>query len=91
LNRGGKLENLKQEMQKNEVSIVGVSELRWKGQGELRSGEYTVYCSGGERAEKVVVIVVHKSVVRSVVKKVVYSDRIIAIKLEAKLINILML
>jgi hypothetical protein len=36
LNRGGKLENLKKEMQKNEVSILGVSEVRWKGQGELR-------------------------------------------------------
>jgi len=47
------LENLKQEMQKNEVSILGVSELGWKGQGELRSGDYTVYYSGGERAEKV--------------------------------------
>ena len=47
------MENLKQEMQKNEVSIVGVSELRWKGQGELRSGDYTVYYSGGEWAEKV--------------------------------------
>jgi hypothetical protein len=27
LNRGGKLENLKKEMQKNEVSVLGVSEV----------------------------------------------------------------
>jgi hypothetical protein len=33
LNRGGKLDNLKKEMQKNAVSILGVSEVRWKGQG----------------------------------------------------------
>ena len=83
LNRGGKLENLKQEMKKNEVSIAGISELRWKGQGELRSGDYTVCYSGGERAEKGMAIVVHKSVVRSVVKKTVYNDRIFAIKLQA--------
>jgi nitrogen regulatory protein PII len=68
------LENLKKELQKNEVSILGVSEVRWKGQGEIRSGDYTVYYSGGERAEKGVAIVVHKSVVRSVVKKIVYND-----------------
>jgi hypothetical protein len=37
-----------------------------------------VYYSGGEWAEKGVAIVVHKSVVRSVVKKIVYNDRIIA-------------
>jgi hypothetical protein len=43
LNGGGKLENLKKEMQKNAVSILGLSEERWKGQGEIRSGDYTVY------------------------------------------------
>ena len=42
LNQGGKLENLKMEMQKNEVSILGVSEVWWKGQGEIRSGDYSV-------------------------------------------------
>ena len=42
LNQGGKLENLKTEMQKNEVSVLGVSEVRWKGQGEIRSGDFTV-------------------------------------------------
>jgi hypothetical protein len=64
------LENLKQEMQKNEVPVLGVSELQWKGQGEIRSGDYTVYYSRGEGAEKGVAIVVHKSIVRSVVKKI---------------------
>ncbi|PNF37355.1 hypothetical protein B7P43_G17906 [Cryptotermes secundus] len=66
-------------MQKNEESVLGVSEVRWKGQGEIRSGNYTVYYSGGERAERGVAIVVHKSVVRSVVKKIVCNDRIIAL------------
>jgi len=75
LNRGGKLENLKKELQKNAVSILGVSEVRWKGQGEIRSGDYTVYYSGDERAEKGVAIVVHKSVVRSVAKKIDLIDQ----------------
>jgi hypothetical protein len=62
------LENLKKEMQKNVVSVLGVSEVRWKGQGEIRSGDYAVYYFVGERVEKVVAIVVHKSIVRSVVE-----------------------
>ena len=33
LNQRGKLENLKKEMRKNEVSVLGVSGVRWKGQG----------------------------------------------------------
>ena len=91
LNQGGKLENLKTEMQKNDVSVLGVSEVRWKGQGEIRSGDYTVYYSGGERAERGVAIVVHKSLVRSVVKKIVCSDRIIALKLKAEPVSILIM
>jgi hypothetical protein len=71
-------------MQKNAVSVLGVSEVRWKGQGEIKSGDYTVYYSGGDSAERGVAIVVHKSVVKSVVKNSVYSDRIIAIKLQAE-------
>ena len=50
-----------------------------------------MYYSGGKQAEKGVAIVVHKSVVRSVVKKIVYDDRIIAIKLQAQSINILVM
>jgi hypothetical protein len=42
LNRGDKLENLKKEMQRNEVSILGVSGVRWKGKGKISSGDYTV-------------------------------------------------
>jgi hypothetical protein len=71
------------------VSVLGDSEVRWKGQGEIRSGDYTVYYWGGEGAEKVVAIMEHKSLVRSVVKHFVYNDRIIAIKLQAEPISIL--
>jgi hypothetical protein len=78
-------------MQKNEVSVLGVSEVRWTGQGEIRCGDYTVYYYEGERDEKCVAIVVHKSIARSVVKKIVYNDRIIAIKLQAGPINISMM
>ena len=85
------MENLKTEMQKNEVSVLGVSELRWKGQGEISSGDYTVYYSGGERAERGVARVVHKSIVRSVVKKIVCNDRIIALKLKAEPVSILIM
>jgi exonuclease III len=84
-----KTQNLKKEMQKNAVSVLVVGEVRCKGQGEIRSGDYTVYYSGGDRAERGVAIVVHKSIVKSVVKKSVYSDRIIAVKLKAETVSML--
>ncbi|PNF34252.1 hypothetical protein B7P43_G17273 [Cryptotermes secundus] len=76
---------------KNEVSVLGVSEVRWKGQGEIRSGDYTVYYSRGEGAGTGVAIVVHKSVVRSVVKKIDCNDRIIALKSKAEPADILIM
>jgi len=90
LKQGGKLENLKMEMQKNEVSVLGVSEVGWRGQGEIRGGDYTVCYSGGEWAERGVTIVVHRSIVKSVVKKIVCNDRIIAL-LKVKPISILIM
>lgn len=67
-------------MQRDSVSVLGISEVRWKGQGETRSGNYMVYVyhSGAERAERS--IVVHKTIVRSVFKEIVCSARIIALK-----------
>ena len=50
-----------------------------------------MYYSGGERAERGVAIVVHKSVLRSVVKKIVCNDRIIAFKLKAEPVSILIM
>jgi hypothetical protein len=57
LRQGGKLVNLKKEIQKNELPILSVSEARWKGQGEIQSFDYTVYYCGGKRAERGVAIV----------------------------------
>ena len=85
------MENLKTDMQKNKVSVLGVSEVRWTGQGEIRSGDYAAYYSRGECAERGVAIVVHKNIVRRVVKKIACNDRIIAIKLKAEPVNILIM
>ena len=85
-----KLKNLSMEMQKNDLSVLGVSELRWKGQGEIRS-DYTVYYSRGERAERGVAIVVHNSILRSVVKKIICNDRIMAFKLKTEPVSLLIM
>jgi hypothetical protein len=82
------LENSKEEVQKNAVSIVGVGEVRLKGQGGMRSDYYKIYISGGERAEHGVEIVVHKILVTSVVKKTVCNGRTIAVQSQAKPVRV---
>jgi hypothetical protein len=42
--------------------------VRWEGQGEIRSGDYTIYYSRGEKWERGVAIVVHKSIKKNKIK-----------------------
>jgi len=42
------LENLRKGVQKNVVSLLDISVIQWKGQGDIRSANYTVYYSRGE-------------------------------------------
>ena len=44
----GKLEVVKQEMARVNVSILGISELKWTGMGEFNSDDYCIYYCGQE-------------------------------------------
>ena len=44
----GKLEVVKQEMARLNVDILGISELKWTGMGELNSDDHNIYYSGQE-------------------------------------------
>ena len=44
----GKLEVVKQEMASVNVSILGISELKWTGMGEFNSDDHYIYYCGQE-------------------------------------------
>ena len=44
----GKLEVVKQEMAKENIDILGISELKWTGMGELNSDDHYIYYRGHE-------------------------------------------
>ena len=44
----GKLEVVKQEMARVNISILGISELKWTGMGKLNSDDLCVYYCGQE-------------------------------------------
>jgi hypothetical protein len=68
MNQGGKLENLKEEIQKKAVSVLGVSKVRWKGQYGIRIGDCNVHYSGSEKAGRNIEIPVYTRVLRNFVK-----------------------
>lgn len=91
LRQVGKLENLKIEMDKNNVCIMGVSEVRWKEQGDFESGDYHMYYSGSESAERGVAIVMQKWIKPSIIKVEACSDRLMYIKLNAEPVDIVII
>ena len=58
--RKGKLKNVKQEMTKNNLNVLGLREVRWKVEGDFDSDEYRVCYAGGEESQRGVAIVLDK-------------------------------
>jgi len=44
----GKLELVKQDMARVDINILGISELKWTGIGELNSDDHYIYYCGQE-------------------------------------------
>ena len=62
MNRG-KLEMVKQEMERVNVDILEISKLKWTGMGEFNSDDhYTYYCGQESRRRNGVAIMVNKRV-----------------------------
>ena len=59
----GQLEVVKQEMARVNVTILGLSELKWTGMGEFNSDDhYVYYCGQESRRRNGVAIIVNKRV-----------------------------
>ena len=58
----GKLEEVKQEMARVNIGILGISELKWTGMGEFNSDDhYVYYCRQESLRRNGVAIMVNKS------------------------------
>ena len=85
----GKLDVIKQEMDRLGIEILGVSELKWTGMGHFDSGQYRVYFSGHESIwHRGVAFVVNRSVAMSVLGYETVNDRIITIRIQGRALNL---
>ena len=76
----GKLEVVKQEMTRVNVDILGSSELKWTGMGELKSDDHYIYYCGQESLRRNgVAIMVNKGVQNAVLACNLKNDRMISV------------
>ena len=63
----GKLEAVKQEKERMNVNILGISELKWTGMGEFNSDDHSIYYCGKKSLRRNgVAITVNKNVQNAV-------------------------
>ena len=85
----GKLEVVKQEMARVNVDILGISELKWTGMGELNSDDhYVFYCGQESLRRNGVAIIVNKKVRNAVLGCNLKNNRKIPVRFQGKRFNI---
>ena len=75
----GKLEVIKQEMARVNIDILGTSELKWTGMGELSDDHYIYYCGQESLRRNGVAIMVKKRVRNAVLGCNLKNDRMISV------------
>ncbi|XP_008483607.1 craniofacial development protein 2-like, partial [Diaphorina citri] len=81
MNKQEKLENIKREMEKCKLSILGMSEMRWEGEGETEYDEYKIVYKGGEHKVRGVGFMYKRDMEKHIMKIIPGSDRVIAMKI----------
>ena len=85
----GKLEMVKQEMARVNTDILGISELKWTGLGELNSDDHSIYYCGQESLRRNgVAMIVNRRVQNVVLGCSLKNDRMISVCFQGKPFNI---
>src|SRR5579864_3279387 len=87
LNVKGKLENLKEEMIKYNLNVLGISEARWMDEADFESDGYRVIYSGGKERQRRVAIILDRDTAKRVVEIKRCGDRMMMVKLNGELVN----
>ena len=87
----GKLEVAKQEMARVNIDLLGISELKWIGIGEINSDEYYIYYCGKNplgKKKNGVAIIVNKRAWNAVLRCNLKNIRMISVRFQGKSSNI---
>ena len=78
----GKQEIIKQGMARVNISILGISKLKWTGIGEINSDDHCIYYCGKESLRRNgVALIVNKRVWNAVLGRNLKNDRMISVHL----------
>jgi len=91
MRRPGKLTNVIGEMRKADLDILGLSEVRWREEGDFVSEGVRVIYTGGEESKNGVAILLGERVAKCVDKVERQGDRMIVVTVRAHPVNIVIM
>ena len=84
----GKLEVVKQGMARENVDILGISELKWTGMGEFNSDDHYIYYCGQESLRRNGIAIIVNRRIQKAVLGYTQNDRMISVCFQGKPFNI---
>ena len=85
----GKLHNVKKEMERMQIEVLGVSEVRWRGSGNFESDEMSIiYSCSEDKSEKGVGIILDKKQANSLKGYWPISERVLLVNMNATPVTI---
>lgn len=84
LNRTGRLENLKREMDRMKLDIVGISEVRWQEEQDFWSGDYRIINTKANKRNAGVGLIMNRKIGQRVSYYEQHNERIVVVKIDTK-------
>ena len=88
LYQSGKLENVKQEMTRLNINILGISETRWSKSGHFMIDGFKMIYSGGDKHERGVGLLMDSDISKCVLGYWTLSDRVLLVKIQGHPFNL---
>ncbi|XP_071947472.1 uncharacterized protein [Antedon mediterranea] len=88
LYQDGKLENVKQEMIRLNINILGINETHWTNNGEFMIDDYKMIYAGGDKHEKGVGLLLDGDMAKCMLGYWAVSERVMLVKLQGQPFNI---
>ena len=87
--QSGKMNIIQREMKRLEISIMGLSETRWKGQGHFNWNGYKIIMSGqAEKGRNGVAVMCDRASANAMMGYDTVSDRILSVRFRGRKVNI---
>jgi len=84
MQKRGKLENIKREMSRNRLNILGLSEVRWKESRDLTSDGVRMICTAAKQGQGGIAILLDRETSMRVMKIVLQNDCLFLVKIQAE-------